>query len=164
MTWHHGIVARRRSSLPVQRVYWQIHAIDWQLLERVSCVMRYIREDRTFDVFDTSGIAVLLLILWRMSRQNVDVDSSNSGYHGQPHPITDYCLPLIIGMIHMETRLQTFVRQICRPSKINIIVSTFQCTKVWLSPLVSCSVLFRLCHQSSAYYFVEYNGFQSKFC
>ena len=38
-----SLLARRRGSYPVQRVYWSVHAFDWQLLATASCVMWYAR-------------------------------------------------------------------------------------------------------------------------
>ena len=38
-----SLLARRRSSLPVQRVYWPENVIDWLGRWRPTCVMRHAR-------------------------------------------------------------------------------------------------------------------------
>ena len=39
----YSLLARRRSSQPVQRVYWPENVIDWPEQWRTACVMRYAR-------------------------------------------------------------------------------------------------------------------------
>jgi hypothetical protein len=38
-----SLLARRRSSQPVQRVYWPVNVIDWLGKWRPTCVMRHAR-------------------------------------------------------------------------------------------------------------------------
>ena len=55
-----SLLARRRSSQPVQRVYWPGHVIDWLGKWRPTCVMR---EDRNFKASDVSGPSIWIFIL-----------------------------------------------------------------------------------------------------
>ena len=55
-------LARRRSSQPVQCVYWPENVIDWLGKWRPTCVMR---EDRNFKASDVSGPSIWIFILWK---------------------------------------------------------------------------------------------------
>ena len=55
-----SLLARRRSSQPVQRVYWSVHAIDWQSLARASCVMRYARRQKLQRFRQESDFCIFL--------------------------------------------------------------------------------------------------------
>ena len=60
-----SLLARRRSSQPVQRVYWPANVIDWLGKWRPTCVMRHARGHKASDV---SGPSIWIFILWSRCR------------------------------------------------------------------------------------------------
>ena len=56
-----SLLARRRSSQPVQRVYWPENVIDWLGKWRPTCVTR---KDRNFKASDVSGPSIWIFILY----------------------------------------------------------------------------------------------------
>ena len=71
----HWILARRRSSHPEQRVYWSvIDWLDWQLLDKASCVMGYARGQKRQTFRQESDFCIIYSVVPVSVRPLVDLE------------------------------------------------------------------------------------------